>query len=43
MSDFLSIRYIFNHYFDEPSVVRLLLEHNIILSFANNRRIPTPS
>ncbi|OAO17217.1 hypothetical protein AV274_1051 [Blastocystis sp. ATCC 50177/Nand II] len=43
VSDFLSIRYIFNHYFDEPSVVRLLLEHNIILSFANNRRIPTPS
>lgn len=42
MSDFLSIRYIFNHYFDEPSVVRLLLEHNIILSFANNRRILIP-
>lgn len=42
VSDFLSIRYIFNHYFDEPSVVRLLLDHNIILSFANNRRLAAP-
>lgn len=39
VSDFLSIRYIFNHYFDELSVVQLLIDNNIILSFANDRRL----
>ena len=39
VNDFLSIRYIFNHYFDELSVVQRLIDNNIILSFANDRRL----
>lgn len=37
MDDFLSIRYIFSHYFDEANIVALLIDRNIILSFVNNR------
>ena len=37
VSDFLSISYLFSHYYDCPQFVRILVERNAILAFVKDR------